>query len=513
MKDISEKIAAKDIFGRGLSKNDFTDNQKLKLISTSFPLSDQPVAGRLVMPQQGFYSAVNPTLTYRSMHLLTNESSLVRLQWVNSSFDGTVLNPFVLTASIQYCPLGSTNPSTVSLITLTFGGQSSITIPNKGYAINDPIWLPAVPGGGGFFLVRTCCSSTFSSNNWPRGLFLSGGYNGVATGDQTANISAVFSSAGVGYAPSLIVSPSDDTFSICGAGDSIMDGSADRVNNRGYFGMFIEDNKLSGNRAAVPGERVSSAVVRWTNRWIYSQASTHVLCEYGTNDIYSGDTLEVVQANSISFWRHHKLMKKKVMQTTIIPRNTSSNFWKDVQGQAVASQESVRVAFNNWLRAGAPCIVNGYSVIPTAANEVNAVKCPFLDYTVDICSVVEVNTENVLTVNGGFWKSPGRTKTGNVTSATSNTLTDSSGGFAAIKPSGGLVSIVSGLGEGQNILIDGNPSGSDTQINLLTNFTTVPNSTSVYEIWDVPTPDGVHPSTNTHSVIAEHLKLLLPTWI
>lgn len=491
--DISAKLAAKDVNGRGL----YQDRQ------FGLPLPLPPVAGRLMMPPQGVMSVGAITRTYRTSHPVRRPTTLVRLMWVNSGFSGQLINPFTLTASIQGIPASSTNTNTITTIQLKFNGATSIVVPANGYAISDPIWLRMKPKDGAFFLVRTCCASESASNNWPNGMSMTSAYDGQSDGDQTMNSSATFTSGGLGYHPSLICSylPGGEK-SYLGAGDSIMDGAGDRVNNRGFFEMFIADKSISGNRAAVPGERGSLNITRMQNRWQYSQAATHVLWEHGTNDIFGGDSLSTVQSTSIEAWAIYKQLGKKVIQSTILPVTTSTDTWRTVSGQTVKAQESVRVAFNIWLRQGAPCIVDGDYVTPTTQGTLNAVPCPYLDGIVDVCKPVEVNSSNVLTENGGFWKSGLVLKTGTVTSAAIKNLVDSNGGFNSINPGvgGAMVVITSGTGSGQANLIDGNQS--NTQLNMQANWGVTPDSTSAYQIIDIPTPDGLHPSSNSHRRIS-----------
>lgn len=503
--------------GKGLSANDYSDTEKATVSLLGSQAVNQliPCTGRLAMPQQNFYSAVSPTITYRSVHLVTRPTTYVQFMFVNQSQTGIATNSFTLTASVQGIPTSGSNIASIQLYKLTFSASLSVVVPAGGVVFSDPIWLPMKPTAGAFFLVKSGCSSSASSNNWPVGMILSGGYNGQGAGDQTASVGWTPGGVGgpTGYAPSLILTPNIGLrFSLHGVGDSILDGSNDQTTNRGFFGMFIENNLLSGNRAAVPGEQLNSIVATGMNyRHIFAKYATHTLCEYGTNDIFSGLlSLATMQANLISYWYNFYALGQKVMQTTILPRTTSADNWQIATNQSTLTGESVRIALNEWLRAGAPCTVSGYTVTPVAVGTLGAVPCLYLYKVLDICSVLEVNSANVLTQNGGRWLVGGTIRTGTATSATATSLADASANFSSLPVPGAMVRIASGTGAGQVNWIVG--ASSATNINLLNSWTTTPDATSTYTILDTPTRDGTHPSTNYHTLISNYLTTQLPTF-
>jgi hypothetical protein len=489
-----------------------------------FPMSWAPCAGKLVMPEQLFYTGSESTITYRSVHLCTLPTTVIRLMWHNVANSGVAGNPFTLTASIQGVPTTGTNIGSVALKQITFNGNASVVVPDKGYVISDPIWLNLKPTAGAYFLVRSAITSAAANgqNKWPVGPVLAGGNNGIVNGtDETMNLSATFVSGSTGVAPSLITTPQIGKLtSFLGSGDSIMDGSNDVTTNRGYFGMFIENNLLSGNRIAVPGEQLNfvvGAADMIKHRWVHGQAATHVINSYGTNDIYAGLlSLAAIQANLITWWSYWTLMGKKVIQTTILPRTTSTDSWRTVANQSVingSGQETIRVALNQWLRAGAPCTVSGFAVTAVAVGTPGAVPCPYLSQVADLCSIVEVNASNVLTQDGGRWMVGGVLRSATATGGSTSTILDTAGNFASIPVVGTMVYITGGTGSGQARWVVGNPSGSNTQLNTTPNWTTAPDATSTYQIIDVTTSDGIHPVTAAHILFSTYLtSQFLPGW-
>lgn len=92
---------------------------------------------------------------------------------------------------------------------------------------------------------------------------------------------------------------------------------------------------------------------------------------------------------------------------------------------------------------------------------------------------------------------------GTVTSATTSSLTCSSLPFSTRElDNGAVVKITGGTGAGQLIQVDNNYA-PPTQITMKTNWTTIPDATSTFEIYKVSTYDGVHPSRFGHIAMSE----------
>lgn len=476
-----------------------------------FPL--MPFTNRQQMPNQNFYSATTPTITYRSHHYVAQKSGMVRLMWVNQSNAGNASNPFTLTASIMVMSSRSGNPSATPRQQLKFNGSVSVVVPVSGYVISDPVWLPSIPSSGDTtVLVYACYSSEAASNNWPIGLAaITSRLDGQADGDQTMTnptFSGVTNS--LMPAPSLIgtVLPSG-TKSLCIIGDSIADGAGDSM-NCGFSGHLFYTHKWSGNRIAVAGERCSTAKTLGTPRWQLCSQATHIICQHGTNDIGNGATAATLKADMIEMWGNFARLNKKVIQLTILPRATSSDSWQTAANQTPWTYDSVRIDLNDWLRSGAYCLVaaDGTVTASTAATA-GAVRCPYLYRTLDICSTTEVDANNVLTTNGGRWKVGDVLLSSTVTGSGSNYIQDTNTNFNALNlpVARALVRITSGNAVGALKQIDG--AGSDTQINMMSTWATIPEIGSTYEILDVPTADAVHPTSNTHRAIASYLNTQL----
>jgi hypothetical protein len=124
---------------------------------------------------------------------------------------------------------------------------------------------------------------------------------------------------------------------------------------------------------------------------------------------------------------------------------------------------------------------------------------------VDWCSVVEVNAANAPTLNGGRLIAGGIIRDAQATGGGANSLSDTATDFNSVTPgvSGALIRITAGTGSGQSNWVVG--ASSATQINVLNAWGVNPDATSVYQIVDTPTRDGVHPSANLHQSMADYL--------
>ena len=114
------------------------------------------------------------------------------------------------------------------------------------------------------------------------------------------------------------------------------------------------------------------------------------------------------------------------------------------------------------------------------------VPAPFVG-CIDLASALETSPDS------GIWKVGDAFYSGQVSSATSTTLSIASPDWAPYQWHGQnyFVSILSGTGAGQRRIITTNSSA--TQLTLTSAWTTIPDSTSTFEIRGLYTGDGTHP--------------------
>lgn len=108
---------------------------------------------------------------------------------------------------------------------------------------------------------------------------------------------------------------------------------------------------------------------------------SHVLSEDGINDLQGGANLATVQSRAIAAWLDRSTWGRPQYQSTITPlATTSSDNWTTVAGQTLHSNAAARVAYNAWLRDGAPMHLSGGSWVADAVGATGAaiVRAPYL---------------------------------------------------------------------------------------------------------------------------------------
>jgi lysophospholipase L1-like esterase len=179
---------------------------------------------------------------------------------------------------------------------------------------------------------------------------------------------------------------------VIGSGDSIMNVTGPAIYpTESYFSLAMEalgqpyyNLSKSGEAAfqfVIPGVRPLRSRLITLGDWVEF--------EYGTNDIYNGQSLAQTQENVIDILNFYVNRGLKVIMETLTPRTSdTTDLWNSVgaQTQANASFNTVRIAYNNWVR--------NYS----SNNLSNLVSGIF-----DAANVFEVNSSGTLTQDGGYW--------------------------------------------------------------------------------------------------------------
>lgn len=357
---------------------------------------------------------------------------------VTTQLDADGTSTLTVNASVR---IGST------IYRITFNGRTSATIDPGGCVVSDP--LPAALTKGTVFYSRTWVSGTqwyWNLANYAGGTAQAGGR--VLTTDLTAPGSAAISpSAGYFYGPAAILgvpNANERFISVIGVGDSILAGLLDM----GLFGSIAQVNPLvfgAGgymNRAmrgqagfvnaGISSDRAAQFVTLGGSfrRLVLSSAATHMVCEYGRNDII--DTVANVQASLIAVWLLGARRGLKVFQTTITPRTVSTDGWTSTAGQTPhdGPTQARLVQLNDWLRAGAPI---SSSLVPVSIGTPNALIAgndnhPLSSYSSGT-PVIEVADRIESARNSGLWKVENARAVTLSTTAGSQTVTGT--GFTA----------------------------------------------------------------------------------
>lgn len=122
----------------------------------------------------------------------------------------------------------------------------------------------------------------------------------------------------------------------------------------------------------------------------------------GHNDLAGGRTGLQLAGDHLKFARRCPTGTKYRL-VTLTPSTITTDFGLTTTGQSTKTWESERVFFNTWIRNGCRVDASGNpttSLTGTTPSYIDATNC------YDAAAGVEVNAQNVLTQNGGFWMVP-----------------------------------------------------------------------------------------------------------
>lgn len=403
-----------------------------------------------------------------------------------------------------------------------FGGESLVRIPSQRVVVSDPVAFAVtavIPFDTITYAGVTGTTNVIPTSSGP----LQTGINpssqeGTAAEDVTQSLFAATnpgSSSFLGYGEAVVLgyTGTSPIKSINCTGDSIPTGSGDAGGQRnGVAGWCVRAANNSNTPAsvypptaprfglivtAVAGETMSNFLNTDQNRTrvaLGSLAST-TISDLGVNDL--ADSLVTLKANKLLEAALWASQGQKFVTTTITPRTTSTDAWTTVANQTVISAESRRTGFNDWLLD-----TSASGFVAQAAAATGLPRSQFGVF--DAAGAVEVNSANVLTRNGGFWKAPtvAAEYSGTVTgSANTQSFVDS-----ALTPStvnawrGCAIRFTTGALTGTNLTIQLSTTGKLLQTQGLGGTPSVGNAYSIY--CTTTTQDGTHPTSYGHSLIS-----------
>ncbi len=340
---------------------------------------------------------------------------------------------------------------------------------------------------------------------------------GAYAGDQTQNgfVGAAPNYAVNQYFPAAILGfTASPQKSVANVGDSIVAATGDHgmPYGAGGFSTRAVANQLQlcfdpatdplygyvrvpigGESAAVFASGLNSNQYSRSRSDLTSMAS-NVVCNYGTNDPVD---LTALKANILTIAVFYMRQGIKFFQCAIIPKTTSTDGWSTANNQTIsAGFEAQRLAFNAWLRDASE---SGFVSQANAAAGTSGLA----DY-MDVCKYAEVNAANVLTQDGGFWRIPTGVTPVNCTVTTpsgAQQWRDSSKTWVRNEWKGYSVRFTSGA----NINKVGCIGWNDASGTINTYGAVGVNSTigDTYEITQLPTIDGTHPTSTAHIWMAQ----------
>jgi hypothetical protein len=368
------------------------------------------------------------------------------------------------------------------VIPMYFNGKRTVVIEGGANVLSDPIGCIINPGDAVY--IRTFFDAGVGGyvpkSAQQFGITL-GNNDGVTYGSDLVDSGTITNTNyDYAYIPTAIFGTAEVAESFLLVGDSIMQGIDDKpMQSIGFAARALYNKKIPYTKIAMSGESTGGFLDSLYLRSIFTNNHKSVLINYGRNDVNGNVPIATIKANLIKIWTYYKKKGLKVFQCTTLPRTSSTDFWITLENQTVHANDTIKVALNQWL-------------LDTTSNGAKAQSNGVLDGVYDIAKVVEVN---------GKWKAATKIYSGTIQSATTNTLTDSAIPFPQQDlDKDAVVVITGGKGVGQTAQVSSNWPA--TQITVKTNWATIPDNTSTYDLYRVATNDGIHPSPSQHAVIS-----------
>lgn len=296
------------------------------------------------------------------------------------------------------------------LYQLTAAGQAKVALAPGAYATFGP--LSATVEAGAALPVRTFYSMAAGANiPFVKGTKLDSvlGEGESAEVDLTLPNSGAVSGTGsaYGYGPlSIRGQAPTSAVSVAALGDSIGESGNDYGGHiRAFIARALDaaqrpfTNYAKWGQAAAHMYSAGTKTAAWDAQvGTTLDGSTHVICAYGRNDMTA--TLTDIKATFIGLWGLAAADGRKVWQTTVTPSSTSTDVWATVASQTVTGNNPTRVAFNDWIRDGAP-MIGGVGAV-TGTTDPAAIRAGATGHSLK--GFIEVTDTVESARNSGLWK-------------------------------------------------------------------------------------------------------------
>jgi hypothetical protein len=252
-----------------------------------------------------------------------------------------------------------------------FSGSSTVSIaPGTGGVVSSTIGL-AIPAGTTYYIRTYVQVSAGASSCWPHMLTTrsadgEGSTRGSSETTKTTSGTITAASEGVYTAEAVLANavglngqPYDLPVIGC-VGDSLVYGIGETSpeTDLGFLTRAL-NNQFANIKFDRSGSTVKDFVLpAGTSGSVYRlpmiDGCTTIIDEFGVNDLNSARTLAQLQADCLTLWTYAAHRNIRVFRTTLSPWTTSTDLWATTTNQTVTAWESDRVAFNAWVRDGAP---------------------------------------------------------------------------------------------------------------------------------------------------------------
>lgn len=452
--------------------------------------------------------------TYRSSFQAAVACTDIRIHvctWVGNYLGESVLGTTTATykASIEFN--GTYYP-------LTFGPSRSVTLDGWCTVASDPIALTFAKGDK--FAVRLFTNTPAGGNRlagMPGGSpNFTNGTDGFTVGDAVDSV-AVPTTAGSAtlFGPLAITGTllQARVPQVAGIGDSISDGQGDGLNGKigfGFGGWIVRaiNEQLPMIRSTASADKLTVFIGN-PRRLTVLQGCTHAVLALGTNDLNQDPTIPQMRARMLPVATQLAQRGMKVMVSTILPRNTSTDGFVTTANQTKPAWENKRLAYNDWLRAGAPIdpvTKVGVEIGTAGALLTGQAGHPLSQY--NGANVIETADTIETARNSGIWKPADRTVSDAAITAAAATMTSATANFTAADV--GKAVTIQGAGASGVAYTSVIKTFTNATTVVLTDnaATTVSAASAAIDTW---TTDGVHPSTRGHQAMATALNPALIT--
>jgi lysophospholipase L1-like esterase len=314
----------------------------------------------------------------------------------------------------------SVEPATTKIVQGYFGGQRSVVIKPGGTIFSDPIGVNLARGQ--LFFTRTYISIATAATKFPQG-----GYTTVAANGEGHNYAvggADLTAAGAGAVPTtaarvfsaaavlgLPMTPGQSVVGI--VGDSISGGTGDTGTwlDGGWVLRALNLNysfqQVSMPSQVVDGWYAQEGLTKSRQQSVLETVNpTHLICALGVNGLSAGAATWqslMIGTGLKGAWSVLQSFGVPLYQTTITPQTTSTDSWATVINQTVANStnETARLAINDWLRDGAP--ITAAPIAGGVAASIGAVALRAGQSGHPLAGVIEVADLAESARNSGKW--------------------------------------------------------------------------------------------------------------
>lgn len=347
------------------------------------------VGTRAGIGQQGESAGSSTGVTYKTKSIIAADVKKLRVRYANWRLNNGEVNG---SAAINV----GASLDNGSLSQVLFSGVAAGAIAAGAQVESDDIAADIAAGTAVYF--RSYPNVPTLGQKWPLSIAtITASGEGNSPGDLTLSgtVSTAFAFA---FGPAAIIGlVPRSTKAYVIIGDSIAYGQGDSALNAGHYsGLFVRAiNDTAGwAMLAKPGAQLSDITTSTKRLALIDGLVTDVLCNCGTNDFSGGAALATIQSRAITVWTAWAL-QGRVHHTTCVPKTTSSDAWVTTANQTVTANESVRLAWNAWLRDGAP-MSGGVAVAVGTADAIRVGQAGHPLYRIhDVAAAVEAT--------GGVW--------------------------------------------------------------------------------------------------------------